>query len=322
MNDFKNILVGVDLESNHRTLSGNLTTENQEAVDRGMELAERNGAKMSFVAVLDAGSATDRLIQDARRDNSNVFDEAHALLKAVTTRSQQRGIRTEARVLLGKSWVRIIQEVLQHQHDLVIVGTRSKGIMDQLRYGSTAMKLLRNCPCPVWVTKPSDGIPMTSLLVAHDLGPVGRHALDLGVALARAYDLQLQVLHGIEYLPVADATGLGMPIDVSTTLHHDARDRILLELAGSELARTPLVTVINGAPESAILETVQKDSIDLLIMGTIGRSGLTGVLTGNTAERLLPRLQCSLLALKPDGFQCPIPPNQPSLAAKLSDGVS
>lgn len=46
----------------------------------------------------------------------------------------------------------------------------------------------------------------------------------------------------------------------------------------------------------------------LVVMGTIGRSGIRGMITGNTAERLLPRLHCSLLAVKPDGFQCPVDP--------------
>jgi universal stress protein E len=147
---------------------------------------------------------------------------------------------------------------------------------------------------------------MTSVLVAHDLGPVGRHALDLGVEFSQAYDLQLQVLHGIEYLPIGDPTGFGMPSEVATDLHHDARDRILVELGGSNLARTPKIQIVSGTPESAILETIEREAIDLVIMGTIARSGLVGILTGNTAERLLPRLQCSLLALKPDGFQCPI----------------
>lgn len=306
MNNFRNILVGVDLESDHRTLSGSLTAENEEAVEQGMDLAERNGANLCFVASLDATHTADRLIHDARTNAPNIFDEAHALLNIMVSRSHQRGIKTEARVHLGKGWVKIIEDVLKHQHDLVLVGTRSKGVMDQLRYGSTAMKLLRKCPCPVWVAKPSDGIPMRSVLVAHDLGPVGRHALDLGVALSKAYDLELHVLHGIEYLPIGDPAGFGMASEVVTKLHQEARDRILVELATSDLTRTPHVKIVSGGPEIAILETIRQNAIDLVIMGTIARSGLAGILMGNTAERLLPRLQCSLLALKPDDFQCPI----------------
>lgn len=308
MNGFRNILVGVDLESADRTLSGDLTPQNQEAVERGIDLAERNRAKLCFATVLDGDQTTDRLIHDALTDHSNVFDEAHALLSAIASRAQQRGISTETRVLLGKGWVRMIQEVLQHQHDLVIVGSRGKGFVDQLLFGSTAIKLLRNCPCPVWVTKPLDGVPLTSVLVAHDLGPVGHHALEIGVALCQKYDLQLHVLHSVEHLPLGGPTGPIGSGDITAELSSSAGQHILNELSGSELARTPKINVAIDAPETAILQAIDEHSIDLVIMGTIGRSGLAGILTGNTAERLLPRLQCSLLALKPEDFQSPIPP--------------
>ena len=49
-------------------------------------------------------------------------------------------------------------------------------------------------------------------------------------------------------------------------------------------------------------------AIDLLVMDIIARSGISGALIGNTVERLLPHVFCSVLALKPDDFQCPIQP--------------
>lgn len=308
MNHFHNILVGVDLGTQSQPLSGLLSPPNAEAVERGMLLAERCHSQLCFVSVLDASDTMQRLVHDARGEDSNVFDEAHALLGQFVARAKQRGISAESRVLLGKSWLKLIEEVLKHHHDLIILGTRHAGAIDRILFGSTAIKLLRKCPCPVWVTKPSDGLPMTSVLVAHDLGPVGRHALDLGIALARSNDLQLYVIHAIEQLPIGDPTGFGIAHAEARELHDAARDRIHveLELEGSDLQRPPEIRVINGRPEPAILELIEQHAVDLLIMGTIGRAGIRGVLTGNTAERLLPRLQCSMLAIKPDEFQCPI----------------
>ncbi len=306
MNHFQNILVGIDLGTHVEELSGALSPPNQEAVDRGIALAEKNGARLCFISVLDAGDTTRRLIHDAHGDTSNVFDEAHALLGQLATRAKQRGISTEVRVLMGKSWLKLIREVMKHHHDLIIVGTRHEGAIDRVLFGSTAIKLLRKCPCPVWVTRPSDGLPLTSVLVAHDLRAVGRHALRLGIELARSGDLQLFVLHAIEQLPLGDPTGFGITPDDAAELHRDARERILAELGDAALQRPPEIRVISGSPEPAILELIEQESIDLLIMGTIGRSGIAGVLTGNSAERLLPRLQCSLLAVKPDDFVSPV----------------
>lgn len=308
MKHFHNVLVGVDLGAGVQALCGAISAANMEAVERGIELAEDTSARLCFVSVLDAGGTTQRLIQDTRKDDPNVFDEAHALLGQFVERARQREISAEAKVLMGKSWLKLIREVLKFQHDLVIVGTRHEGAIDRVLYGSTAMKLLRKCPCPVWVTKPADGLPLSSVLVAHDLGPVGRHALSLGIAFANAHDLQLFVVHAIEQLPLGDPTGFGITPNKARELHHDARERVLVELCDAGLQRPPEIRVISGAPEPAIMELIEQESIDLLIMGTIGRGGIRGVLTGNSAERLLPRLKCSLLAVKPDDFQCPVDP--------------
>jgi universal stress protein E len=306
MHQFRSILVGVDLSSDGRSLSGVLSPPTEEAVRQGLLLAERHGAKLTFTSVLDADNTTERLIHDAKTNDTNIFDEAHALLGQLVQRATQHGLSAEANVLMGKSWLKLIQEVLKSDYDLVIVGTRHEGLKDRVLFGSTAIKLLRKCPCPVWVTKPSGGLPLASILVAHDLGPVGRQALDIAVAMAQHDDLQLYIIHGVEQLPIGDPTGFGVLAPDHEKAHQVARDRILVELGGAELSRVPHIRIVNGKPETSILDLIEKNSIDLVIMGTIGRTGIRGVLTGNTAERLLPRLPCSLLAVKPDDFQCPV----------------
>jgi len=48
--------------------------------------------------------------------------------------------------------------------------------------------------------------------------------------------------------------------------------------------------------------------VDLIVMGTLARAGVEGLLIGNTAEKILSRIDCSVLALKPEGFVSPITP--------------
>jgi len=63
-----------------------------------------------------------------------------------------------------------------------------------------------------------------------------------------------------------------------------------------------------GEPEQVIPELVVAQGIDLVVMGTVARTGIAGLLIGNTAERLLRKLPCSVLAVKPDGFVSPVNP--------------
>jgi nucleotide-binding universal stress UspA family protein len=66
------------------------------------------------------------------------------------------------------------------------------------------------------------------------------------------------------------------------------------------------VELRRGQPEDVIPEFVIAQGIDLVVMGSVARSGIAGLLIGNTAERVLRRLPCSALAVKPDGFVSPV----------------
>jgi universal stress protein E len=68
----------------------------------------------------------------------------------------------------------------------------------------------------------------------------------------------------------------------------------------------PHVHVGPGPAADEILACVDEVDPDLVVMGTVSRTGVPGLLIGNTAEKLLDRLDCSLLAVKPQGFRSPV----------------
>jgi universal stress protein E len=142
--------------------------------------------------------------------------------------------------------------------------------------------------------------------VGHDLTEVGDLALELGASMAELRQAPLHVVHAIEPI-FADAAG---PLATSTTDKEEtrfaAKDRITAQLQRFQLARAAEVHVASGPPEAVLLEHIERYEIDLMVMGTIARSGINGLLFGNTAERLLPLISCSVLAVKPTEFRSPI----------------
>lgn len=64
--------------------------------------------------------------------------------------------------------------------------------------------------------------------------------------------------------------------------------------------------LLKGEPEDLIPATITDTKIDILIMGTVARTGISGFIIGNTAENILQKIDCSLLALKPQGFVSPV----------------
>jgi universal stress protein E len=164
---------------------------------------------------------------------------------------------------------------------------------------------------PVWVTLPDSAIAVSNILVASDLHAVSEIALRAGAALASATGAKLRLLHAVEY-PL-DRIRLSK-IDQRTEHYHrnvddDARrtlDQHIASLGDAGVAiEIDLVDGARGA-DLAILRDIEAHQVDLLVMGTVGRSGMAGALIGNTAERLVHQVPCSILAVKPEGFRCPL----------------
>ena len=89
----------------------------------------------------------------------------------------------------------------------------------------------------------------------------------------------------------------------SDAAHHSLDD--LMTSFGDRLA-SARVELKKGDPEDIIPRFVVSEGIDLVVMGTVARTGIAGFIIGNTAERLLQRLVCSVYAVKPDGFRTPV----------------
>ncbi len=65
---------------------------------------------------------------------------------------------------------------------------------------------------------------------------------------------------------------------------------------------------MKGAPGDKIPELAQQLNVDLVVMGTVSRTGIEGFFIGNTAEKILHNVDCSVLTVKPETFKCPINP--------------
>lgn len=70
------------------------------------------------------------------------------------------------------------------------------------------------------------------------------------------------------------------------------------------------IHVVEGSADEEILKAVDKLKIDMVVMGTAARTGLQRMMLGNTAERLISHLRCSLVAVKPAKFRGAIEPGQ------------
>ena len=306
MRQFKKILVGVDLSQGDKLVGEDLAPPTSAAIEQALWLAKLNSAHLQFFYTLDIGYPAQLLIQEEHNKNSTVFNKAKRALERLVQRATDMGLSAEQVVTFGKSWLGIIRQVIRDRCDLVIVGAKDRGPLERLFIGSTGMKLLRKCPCPVWVTHAEESAAHDAILVGHDLTEVGDLALDLAASMAELHGATLHVVHAMEpvFLDAVESIA-GLDV-VDENKRREAYHRIREQLERFNLPSEPQVHVVSGPAAAVLLQRIEQYKIDLLVMGTIARTGVNGLIFGNTAERLLPQVNCSVIAVKPADFRSPV----------------
>jgi universal stress protein E len=306
MNQFKNILY---------------VTENKvdqtSAVARAVSLAENNQAKLTIMDVIPP------VVEDYRTETITVHRNA---LESLIEPYRHR-MKIQLDVLIGTTFLEVIRAVLKNGHDLVIKAAEDPGFIKRL-FGSDDMHLLRKCPCPVWLMKPPEKSNYNCILAAVDFDPLkpsspekdlNREILELASSLALSDFAALHLAHAWEAL--AETTLLSKRGISSEGIDaYIEKERLLHEKSLSTLAETlrdwigndaydylsPRLHLPKGSAKRMIPVLAAELQADLVVMGTIARTGVSGLIIGNTAEAILNQLSCSVLAIKPPGFSTPV----------------
>jgi universal stress protein E len=298
MSNFQNILVAVDLTRSEATGIAALDPVAQNTVRHALWVARACHARVTFFSVVSRPAPRDQAV--------------HHSLAGLVGQANVEGVSADAVQVSGQVWLEITRKVIHDESDLLVVGTNDPRGLRRLVLGSTARKLLHECPCPVWVCKARGGAVPRNILVASDLSPLSDGAVRLGLTLGHLAGAHTHILDVVEF-PLDRLRSSGAE-DAATRKYHD-RIRIEADQAlhaqaervgGRKVDPTISIHVAdgNGVPDDAIEAFITDHVIDVLVLGTVARHGLSGVLRGNTAERLLPQVPCSVLAVKSPNFHC------------------
>ncbi len=314
MAKFRNILVGVDLSSADRLAAADLKPPTREAINGAIRLAKMTDAELTFFAGIEISESAREFLERDQTDPANSVEaQATQVVNSIVADAKKEGVSARGVVRFGTAWMEIIREVLREKYDLVMVGTRDLNAPTRLLLGSTAMKLLRYCPCPVLVNKPDPDPADFNILIASDLSDVCSTAIDVAVALGQLIDTKIHLIHAIDSHIDRRVWHTGLTEqqfhEHKRELHEQAEAKLNDQLSRSDfrtLDNGVQAHVLDGPADILISEAIEEHGIDLLMMGTAARSGIPGFLVGNTAERLLPQVTCSVLAFKPEGFVSPV----------------
>lgn len=281
------------------------------AYAKASEFAARNGAMITVMDVVDLIPRKRRIFETANA----VYDLQDVLVADSVTRIEallaaaenQLEPAPETVVVAGERHIEIIRQILQAGHDLVVVADAEEG------YDSTTHHLLRKAPCPVWLMTPAIAHEQR-ILAAVDPNPLvptqellNDDVLALAAGLAILEDAPLHIVHA---WGVPAGAGFGMSISDQQAFRDETLAQHRESLAGlverHQLPEDTTVHFLEGSPDKVIRQVMIRRNITTIVMGTVARSGIAGLIIGNTAEAILRRVTCSVLAIKPEGFETPV----------------
>ncbi len=271
-------------------------------------IARRTGATLELFHVMD---------QESRAAKDDSPQSAQRRLERMARSPSLRGCRVRTGAALGfPPHEQIVRRAISSRADLVVAGYHSRGLADRLLLRNTDWELIRYCPCPLLLVKSRRVYRRPVILVAVD--PFHAHAkparlddrlLSAGHELGRLLHGSVHAFHA--YMPlIANVAGpLGEPVVwESPTIENTHRTQVrngfdrLAERAGISRSRRHLVM---GDVPSELDLAVRRLHAQIVVMGAVSRSGLERLLIGNTAERVLGRLACDVLVVKPRGTPLP-----------------
>lgn len=295
MDRYRRIHVGLELDLKE----DQITAGSLKAAEQAVWLAGRTGASVHLLH-----STWNDEFGEARELSA----EHRATLEDLAADVHEQGVEASLTIVEERAWLGITRRVSRHEPELVLVAKRDRVRDEGRRIGNVAIKLIRKCPATVWVVRPEHDLVHKLVLGATDRSAVGAKAAAHAAWIAReSEDCELHLLHAYrvpETIP-RDELSDDEYKEAVEAYKSDLQHEIQRSLADGSPEST--VHLSRGVPAQEVREAVQHLKPDLLVLGSLSRGGVAGIQVGATAERLLQRVDCSLLCVKPADFVCPVP---------------
>ncbi|MFC6720673.1 universal stress protein [Halobacteriaceae archaeon SHR40] len=264
-----------------------------------------DGAADTFDHVLDIAATHDATVHilfvtdttqtSATRIRSELLDtleaEGEEIVAETAARAEQRDVSTVTEVVQGEPYREIVEYADSREIDLVVMPTHGRQGLERFLLGSTTERVVRQANVPVLTIQPDDDrtieYPYRNVLVPTDGSECANQALALGTDVATTHGAALHLLS------VVAVTSLGVDVrsEVRTTALEERANDLIEDAEGfATNAGVDSVSTTVGYGASihrAILSYLDDHDIDLVVMGTHGRTGFDRYVLGSVTEYLV-----------------------------------
>ena len=294
------------------------TEDNQKAFARALELAQKHPCEITlFLSIYDFSYEMTTMLSLDERDamKQAVVSDRSAWLEEMINESQLNQENVGFKVVWhNRPYESIIREVLSNKYDIVIKATHQHDSLKSVIFTPTDWHLLRKCPVPVLLVKEHAWPEHGQVLAAVSTGTDDEEHKQLNNEIVGTADFMAKLLNSTVHLVNAyPPTPVNIAVEIpefdpneynaSMCAHHE---KSMAQLADGSGVRQHNCHVLEGLPEDVIPRLAKELDAELIVIGTVGRQGLSAALIGNTAEHVIDNVECDLLAVKPNNFECPI----------------
>ena len=303
------------IECNHILAVLDAERDNQPALSRALEVAQKTGATVTALMVVYDLSydMTTMLSPDERDTMRDAVTKDQS--KRLSQQLKEQGFSNIDIVVEwnNKAYESIIFYALNNQIDLVVKATKNHDDLASVIFTPTDWHLMRKCPRPVLLVKDHDWPENGEIIAAVNVGSEDEEHEALNDKITDIANEYARLLKGhVNLVNSYPATPLNIAIEVpefDSEKYHSAVKNHHLDEMDAHAAKHGIAPnkciVKEGLPERVIPQVAKEIDAELVIIGTVGRVGISAALIGNTAEHVIDALNCDVLAIKPNGFVSP-----------------
>lgn len=269
------------------------------AVTTALALAQQFDASIHAITVTELDDVPAGAESEATAELTQRGEET---LATVTDQATDAGVTMTTHVIDTTEPIHqaIIDYATDHAADLIVMGTHGRTGLNRLVLGSVAERMLRVSPVPVLTVHDDTRLApdVERILVPADGSDRARVAADHGITVAAATDAALHVVHVVDLAAISGQFGSPEIIDALEESGRNAVDDVI-HRADEAALRSVEASVLSGRPAPAILDYIDERDIDLVVMGTHGRTGLDRYLLGSVTEKIVRLADVPVLTVSP-----------------------
>jgi universal stress protein E len=291
----------------------------QKSLARAIDIAKINGASITaFLTIYDFSYEMTTMLSMDERENMRqavIDDRTDWLVNLVSDQFSTQDVSIDVKIVWhNRPYESIIYEVMVKGYDLIVKGTKANDSLKSVIFTPTDWHIMRKAPVPVLLVKEHDWPLGGQIIAAINVGVNVKEHISLNEEITK------QALHFAKLLSsnvhlVHSYTGTPANVvieipefdpaayDESAKQHHEHSMQIH---ANRHHINKAYCHVDIGLPEEVVPKYAKQLDAELVVLGTVGRQGISAALIGNTAEHVIDKINCDVLAIKPDGFVSPV----------------